>query len=382
MRRLALCLLPLLLTVGTHAQVPQQQLSNTLQILARTRQDEAGLRKKLAASEQDMQRLRERSAQMAERLQINERRVSAEENALAEVSAEYAKKRNAFEARKADYSATILSLLRLRNLPQTVIFSSPDDTRQLLRTASVLEKTNAALAAKTTRLRNDMAQITRLQRDAATRDKRTRAEESLLKKAQNNLARELAARQKLQSRLNADYVRTAERVETLSRESQSLQELIGKLAEEEKKHPPAAKAASLRSFSGRKGSMRTPVNGEIIHRFGERKNANETYRGIVFRARSGAAVVAPYDGKIAFTGPFRDYGNMVLIKHDNGYISLISGLGHISVSLNQAAIRGEPIGSMPESSDVQAYVELRGSDAKPIDPANWFANVVGKSAHR
>lgn len=175
-----------------------------------------------------------------------------------------------------------------------------------------------------------------------------------------------------------------EQVAKLSRESASLQELLGKLEANEKaqqKLSPAPKpSAKLRHFDAAKGSARAPVSGQVLHRFGEPNASNGSYRGMVFKAREGATVVAPYDGQIVFTGPFRDYGNMVLIKHSNGYISLIAGLGKVSVGLNQPAIRGEPIGTMPEEGRAEAYVELRDTAAKPIDPADWFANVIGKAA--
>ena len=89
---------------------------------------------------------------------------------------------------------------------------------------------------------------------------------------------------------------------------------------------------------------------------------------MVFKARPNATVVAPYDGEIAFTGPFRDYGNMVLVKHKSGLISLIAGLGEVRANLGQKLLKGEPLGSMPNAPAPQAYIELRDRTAKPIDP--------------
>jgi septal ring factor EnvC (AmiA/AmiB activator) len=377
-RRLVLALW--FIAAGASAQAPQQQLNTTLENLAKTKEAEAALKQKIEATESDMQAMRERAAGLAEQLQKSEQRVTSQEEALDKVTDQLSAKRSEFESRKADYAATVLSLLRVRNVPPTAVFSSADDIQQLLRTASVLEKTNAAVAAKATRLRSDMSQLKKLQTDAKQRDITTRSEKEKLRSERENLARELAARQKLQAKLSADHARAEAKVAALSRESESLQELIGKLAENEKTQAAPAKKNNLRSFDGKKGSLRAPVAGEIVHRFGDRQASNGTYRGMVFKTRAGATVVAPYDGEVAFTGPFRDYGNMVLIKHKNGYISLIAGLGKINTSLNQAAIRGEPIGTMPESGNAEAYVELRDSAAKPIDPADWFANVVGKSA--
>jgi septal ring factor EnvC (AmiA/AmiB activator) len=95
---------------------------------------------------------------------------------------------------------------------------------------------------------------------------------------------------------------------------------------------------------------------------------------LVWQARAAATVVAPAGGEVVFTGPFRDYGRMVLIKHGNNKISLLAGLGRISVSLNQAVGKGEPLGAMGESRINNLYYELR-EGSKPIDPAGWFANL-------
>ncbi len=381
MRPLSLALLVLCCSFAAHAEAPQQQLNATLDNLQKSKETEAELKKKLGATEQEMETMRERAAAIGERLQISERRVSSQESALATVNEQVAQKKKEFEDRKEDYTKTVLSLLRMRALPPTALFSRDTDAKQLLRTASVLEKTNQAVADKAARLRQDIAQLKKLQGDAKARDIATKAEKVNLKAEQDNLARELSARQKLQAKLNADHAKAEQQVAELSHQSQSLQELIGKLDAKSKADAQARASKpepKLRSFDGKKGSARTPVTGDIIHRFGEKQNGNSTYRGMVFKARAGATVVAPFDGEIVFTGPFRDYGNMVLIKHKNGYISLIAGLSKVTASLNQAAIRGEPIGTMPDSGPLETYVELRDSSAKPIDPANWFANVVSK----
>lgn len=363
-----------------HAQAPQQKLDSTLENLAKSKENEAAIRRRLAETERELEAMRERAATLAEQLQKTERRVDSEEDALARVNAEYAEKRREFERRKHDYAVTVVTLLRMRNMPTTALFSSSEDTQTMLRTASVLEKTNEAVAAKAARLRTDMTQMKALQTSAKTRDERTKAEKAKLADEQKKLERELNARQKLQARLSADQLRESAKVAELSLASKSLQELIGKLdanQKEKAKDKSAPKqTAKLRSFDGKKGSARAPVSGDVIHRFGDKQNDNGTYRGMVFKARAGATVVAPFDGEVVFTGPFRDYGNMVLIKHKNGFISLIAGLGKVNASLNQAAIRGEPIGTMPQNGKTEAYVELRDSSAKPIDPADWFANVV------
>lgn len=383
MRNVSLLLTILFAASATYAAAPtREQLTTTLQDLAKSKETELQLKKRLEATERDMEKMRARAAKLADALQSSEERVSKQEDALARANADFAAKRLEFESRKSDYADTVVNLLRMRQLPATAFASSSEDTQALLRTAAVLEKTNEAIAAKARRLRSDMETMKALQGIAKAQDTTTRAEQARLKIEREKLARELVGRQELQAKLSADHARAEERVAELSRTSKSLQELIDKLAEEEKKDLSPKSTAKLRDFEGKKGSLKTPVNGTVLHRFGEKQNGNSTYRGMVFKTRASATVVAPYDGEVVFTGPFRDYGKMVLMKHKSGYISMIAGLGKINTQLGQTAIRGEPIGQMPESGSLEAYVELRGNDAKPIDPADWFANVVNQTAQQ
>ena len=358
---------------------PQQQLNQTLETLAKTKENDAALQKRLASVRQEYETLQNHSTELAERLQISERRVGSEEKALADVSGRLATKQKEFDERKADYARTVTTLLRMRELPMTALFAEPDHGQQLIEAAGVLEKTNVAVAKKARALAQDLQELKALKNDTALRRKRTEAETAALDTEQQQLAKALQARQKLQAQLSADHAHEQEKVAALSHESESLQALISKLdaaaraqAKVEKTVPVAPPS---RKFTGAKGSLHAPVSGEVLHRYGDRKSAGETYRGMVFRARPGATVVAPYDGEVVFTGPFRDYGNMLLIKHQNGYISLISGVGKLTASLHQNVIRGEPVALMGSDKNAEAYVELRDSDAKPIDPGDWFANV-------
>jgi len=361
------------------AEPPPKKLSETLENLAASKETEASLKQKLEKTESDLNALQERATDLAKRLQESEERVSSLEGNLAEINVQLAEKQKDFNARKADYSVTIVSLLRMRELPSSALFTNPSDIEALLKAASVLEVTNRTVAAKTKVLRDDLVELKKLKAESGRRTTRTRREQESLAQAQETLTHAMESRKKLQMQLSEDHERAEEKVAMLSRESQSLQELIRKLEKPARtiqpKHPAAKKPTTGTPGVASNGNLRSPVVGEVIHHFGERKNANETYRGMVFKARRGATVVAPLDGEIVFTGPFRDYGNMVLVKHSSGYISLIAGLGQVSATLNQKALRGEPIGAVASQGMTEVYVELRDPDAKPIDPASWFAKV-------
>ncbi len=84
-------------------------------------------------------------------------------------------------------------------------------------------------------------------------------------------------------------------------------------------------------------------------------------------------MVAPYDGRVLFAGPFRGYGQILIIEHDDGYHSLLAGLDRLDVSVGQWLVTGEPVGTMPKGEDKpRLYLELR-HDGQPINPLPWLA---------
>ena len=97
---------------------------------------------------------------------------------------------------------------------------------------------------------------------------------------------------------------------------------------------------------------------------------------MALRMIAAAVVVAPFDGRVVYTGPFRTDGLILIIRHGDGYHSLLAGLGRAEVSLGQWVLAGEPVGVMPDAaepgSDGVLYFELR-RDGRPVDPQPWLA---------
>lgn len=359
--------------------VPAARLNSTTQALQQTKENEARLQQQLESTAADLSTLRHRATDLAGSLQESEAKTSRAERDLSTLNGELSDTEREFARRKQEYAHTVMSLMRMRSLPPTALFGDKESATQMMRTGEVLRNTNAALAARAESLRSEMERISRLRREVGARKQQLTKERTVLSEKQKQLAADMQTRQRLQEKLSRDHAAAKAQVSRLSRESASLQELIGKL---EKAQPQFAhsKAPPSASLNATKGQLKLPVVGSVLHKFGERKNANETYRGMVLSARTGATVVAPYAGEVVFTGPFMDYGSMVLLKHGKGFISILAGLGNISVGLNQQLAKGEPIGSMG-GGNPRLYIELR-DHSKPIDPANWFANVPSSLASR
>jgi septal ring factor EnvC (AmiA/AmiB activator) len=131
--------------------------------------------------------------------------------------------------------------------------------------------------------------------------------------------------------------------------------------------------ASIRPFSQAKGRMLYPAAGTMLTGFGALDPTGSTSRGMTIETRPAAQVVAPFDGRVVFAGPFKGYGRILIIGHGDGYHSLVAGLDQIDGSVGQWLIAGEPIGTMPTGeAKPRLYLELR-HDGQPINPLPWLA---------
>ena len=141
--------------------------------------------------------------------------------------------------------------------------------------------------------------------------------------------------------------------------------------------PPAMRLqpppADLPAFPKQMGGLIQPARGEIAAKFGQKTDAFGEGKGLVIATRSGAQVVTPFDGQIVFEGPFRSYGQILIIEHRGGYHTVLAGLAHVDVVVGQWLKAGEPVGAMIDTAQgrPQLYVELRRS-GQPFDPAPWF----------
>jgi septal ring factor EnvC (AmiA/AmiB activator) len=142
----------------------------------------------------------------------------------------------------------------------------------------------------------------------------------------------------------------------------------------------------IRDFPDRRSSLTVPAAGRIVTRYGERRDragGAARAQGIEIATRPGAQVVAPYDGKVVYAGPFRGYGRILIIEHGGRYHSLLAGLERIDAVVGQWLLAGEPVGVMAgadgaaSSRNPKLYVELRRT-GQPINPLPWLAQTGDK----
>jgi len=117
-------------------------------------------------------------------------------------------------------------------------------------------------------------------------------------------------------------------------------------------------------------SIAWPANGQVIAGFDEAKN-----KGIDIAGKAGDPVLAAADGQVVYAGAgLRGYGNLVIIKHNNTYLTAYAHNQKLLVKEDQRVRRGEKIAEMgsTDADRVKLHFEVR-RQGKPVDPARFFA---------
>jgi septal ring factor EnvC (AmiA/AmiB activator) len=140
--------------------------------------------------------------------------------------------------------------------------------------------------------------------------------------------------------------------------------------------PPAGFTG--RPFSDQRGRLPYPAVGRVVKRFGSKTEGGGHFKGADIRTAPAATVVAPFEGKIVYAGPFRSYGRLLIIEHGGGYHTLLAGLARLDVATGVWVLAGEPVGVMgrPAGAAPVLYIELR-KNGEPFDPSPWLQTKTG-----
>ncbi|MDB5814492.1 MAG: Peptidase [Rhodocyclales bacterium] len=137
----------------------------------------------------------------------------------------------------------------------------------------------------------------------------------------------------------------------------------------------AEAGAPVADFAQLQGRLHWPVKGELFGRFGTPRSEGGTWRGVFIRAAEGADVRAVADGKVAYADWLRGFGNLIIIDHGNGYMTIYGNNDSLYKTPGQSVRTGEPIASVGASGGQEEsglYFEIRHR-GQPADPSRWVA---------
>ena len=131
------------------------------------------------------------------------------------------------------------------------------------------------------------------------------------------------------------------------------------------------------NFSALKGKLRLPARGELMNRFGsKREDTGITWKGLFIRAAEGADVKTVASGRVVFADWMRGFGNLIIVDHGNGYMSLYGNNQALLKKVGEEVSAGDAIAAVGNSGGNDSngvYYELR-RNSQPFDPLSWSVN--------
>jgi murein hydrolase activator len=364
----------------------------------------------------DRARLSAALIETTQHIQDNEAKVSNAVARLLGLKGREDALRRSLASRRDVIAEVLASLQRMGRTPPPALLVSPEDMLQAIRTSMMLGAVVPQMRAETQALATDLAALLQV-RQAVTTEKAQLAQENAdLELQRQKLSVLIDARQAslgvAEQALNAEEQRAGD----LARQATSMKDLISKMeqdlagakhaAEEAAKAeaarklaeadaPPLQKSdispfkdpgrlAPAMAFEDTKGLLPFPAAGAIVRSYGAPDGVGGTEKGLLMATRPDAIVASPYDGWVAFSGPYRSFGQVLIINAGGGYYMVLAGMKRINVEAGQFVLAGEPVANMGDGSVKTAaamaigaaepilYVEFR-KDGAAIDPGPWWA---------
>jgi murein hydrolase activator len=319
--------------------------------------------------------------------------------------------RSSLDSRRAEIVEVLAALQRAGRRTPPALLVRPEDALQSLRTAMLLGSVVPEMRNRAEKLSTDLGELVSLRKTIASERDALAQDRDKLRTDQVRLGVLVEERQRKQAAAEKDMASEGARAVALAQQIDNLQGLISTMEQDVKSAAKAAVTASLQgvpvnskpdanalknpgrkspaiAFASTKGMLAYPVNGTKIRDFGRSDGSGGIDKGISLATRPGAQVTTPCDGWVVYSGPFRSYGQLLILNAGGGYHVLIAGMERISVNIGQFVQTGEPVATMGSTSQVASilatnasqpvlYVEFR-KDGTPIDPGPWWAANEGE----
>ena len=363
--------------------------------LAEARREGAAARQRAEALEAEAAKAGQQADRTAREAAAAAARIQEAQAAIAEREADIRlidQQREELRARLAQRQLPVVrltgALQRLSRRPLTLSLLRPGSLQDTVHMRAMLDTMLPEVQRRTAALRGEIDKGKALRDQALAAVQTLKTEQTELGRRRQSLAT-LETRQRLDLRQTSGTAdREAERALALAEAARDLNGLTeqlgqaGELREELAKlagpvirpaNPQAAQVAVIDPSPSASAiaapAFQMPVQGRLIAGFGASAPGVARSQGIALAARAGAQAVAPAPGRVAFAGPYRGYGSIIIIDHGNGWTSLVTGLAQVDTVVGRTVVAGSPLGLAGPGRPVVS-LELR-RDGKPVNPLDF-----------
>lgn len=362
-----------------------------------SKEDLRQLRSRIEALQKELAGSKESKSEAADSLRESERAISDANRKLAELAGQQREANAALnqlqtQSRQLDSEIQSQQALLGKLLYQQYLNGQQEylrlllnhqDPNQVARNLHYFGYISRARAEWLKTLRSNLAELEQLTRQTKEKSAELAVIQAEQAEQKKRLEKEKAERQKVLARISKKIDKQRREISKLKRDENRLTRLVEKLGKmlsrknsavplNNTRVPDASVDAS--PFAQLKGKLSLPVRGELANRFGSpRSDGGVLWKGLFIRSASGREVKAVAAGRVVFADWLRGFGNLLIVDHGLGYMSLYGNNETLYKQVGDAIHGGDTIaavgnsGGNPESG---LYFELR-YQGKPFDPLTW-----------
>ena len=347
------------------------------------------LEAKAAGIQADAERSAQQGAALAARIQQSEAAIAANEASAKLIEHQRIALRQQLAQRQAPLIELTAALQRLSRRPPLFSLLRPGSLKRAVYLRAVLDTMLPEVQRRTAGLRAELERGRILQAQALSAATALRASQSEISHRRQTLSA-LETRQRIASRSASGIAdREQDRALALAEQARDLSSLVDQLGKTgaardalaalpgpvlRPASPQAAQVAPELEPAAQTAPAPAhyllPVAGKLVAGFGDATPGHIRSRGIALAPPSGAQAVAPAAGRVQFAGAYQGYGNIVIIEHGGGWVSLVTGLAELNVQVAQNLVGGAPLGTAAAGRPVVTLELRRNGD--PVNPLEYL----------
>ena len=373
-------------SLSTSAQTTQATSSSVQEIEDKKKAAKArekALRAELKKIRSQVEAKRQKMIDVAKKIKRNEKDLIELETDIDEKHQEQRIIETRLNKDKASISNLVLALERMRRVPPEAMIARPGAPLKTAQSAMLLQSTLPRIYSHAEQLKEDLQSLDVIM--TTLKEKRASVVETS-KKLQTDhqeLAQLLKSREGLYDKTSKDVKRRQAELRKISKQARSLRDLVAKVERKQREEDRLSNEASAQKASFRatpvpkSGEAQLPISGLIKVGYGQTDEIGAQSKGVRIQGRENALIVAPMGSVVDYAGPFKGYGNILILRHQKGYHSLIAGLNKIDTVVGRSVSAGEPIGQLGSNVDgtpPTLYYELRYK-GKPVNPSKKISGL-------
>lgn len=300
---------------------------------------------------------------------------------------------------------TLAALQNLALRPSEAVLVQPLSPVEVMRSSILLRGSVHALESRASSIRQSIEDISNQKKQIAARLQDLEKDNKILAQQQEDMKKLSQQKSTMYSQISSKSEEAKKKADMLASQAHNLRDLLEKLEKQKEiaRRQMAEKARLAREqaadkmrkenhglevsyeaennvtvpetpvtgFSKAKGRLSRPARGPLVTAFHSELSKGVVSNGIDIKTAAKAQVIAPFDGTVIYAGPFKNFANLVIIDHGEGYTSLLSGLGETDTEVGQSLLAGEPVGTMPADTNSKLHMEIRKNN-HPVDPNEWI----------